>query len=193
MKALTTPETSRQRVRRVTKPVMEKRRRERINHNLETLRLLMLDTTQDEKLKNPKVEKAEILESVVQFLKENRAMTSLSGGQKTPGPEQQQHRDYQAGMRSCLRTIKHFMAAENHNSAGRASVGLPEAQMIVPSSGHVPYKLYPQHTLQGGISSPRFLPQGGDNQCDTRKLSSPSACVQSQDPVWRPWLVYTSQ
>ncbi|XP_061755580.1 hairy-related 5 [Nerophis ophidion] len=192
MKPLTAPETSRQRVRRVTKPVMEKRRRERINHNLETLRLLMLDTTQDEKLKNPKVEKAEILESVVQFLKENRAVTSLSGGQKTTGPGQQ-HRDYRAGMRSCLRTIKHFMAAEDRNAAGRNSVGPPEAQMIASSSGHVPHTFYPQHPQQGGTSSLRYLPQGGDNQCDTRKLSSPSACVQSQDPVWRPWLAYTSQ
>ena len=33
---------------KVSKPQMEKRRRERINHSLEALRLLMLDNTQDE-------------------------------------------------------------------------------------------------------------------------------------------------
>lgn len=32
----------------VSKPVMEKRRRERINHSLETLRLLMLENTHNE-------------------------------------------------------------------------------------------------------------------------------------------------
>ncbi|TMS17081.1 Transcription factor HES-7.1-A [Larimichthys crocea] len=70
MKALSSPESPRKRtMRRVSKPLMEKRRRERINHSLETLRLLMLDNTHNEKLNNPKVEKAEILESVVDFLK----------------------------------------------------------------------------------------------------------------------------
>ncbi|XP_048885218.1 hairy-related 5 [Brienomyrus brachyistius] len=48
---------------------MEKRRRDRINNSLETLRLLLLKSTRDEKLQNPKVGKAEILESVVHFLK----------------------------------------------------------------------------------------------------------------------------
>lgn len=32
----------------VPKPLMEKRRRERINHSLETLRLLMLESTRNE-------------------------------------------------------------------------------------------------------------------------------------------------
>lgn len=32
-------------IQKVTKPVMEKRRRERINHSLETLRVLMLEST----------------------------------------------------------------------------------------------------------------------------------------------------
>lgn len=35
-------------VAKFSKPQMEKRRRERINHNLETLRLLMLENTADE-------------------------------------------------------------------------------------------------------------------------------------------------
>lgn len=33
---------------KISKPQMEKRRRERINHSLETLRLLMLKNTHDE-------------------------------------------------------------------------------------------------------------------------------------------------
>lgn len=33
---------------KISKPQMEKRRRERINHSLETLRLLMLENTHDE-------------------------------------------------------------------------------------------------------------------------------------------------
>ncbi|XP_054648577.1 hairy-related 5 [Dunckerocampus dactyliophorus] len=196
MKALTSPEPHRKRMRRVSKPVIEKRRRERINHSLETLRLLMLENTHNEKLKNPKVEKAEILESVVQFLKsdkelvekDHRAMTSVLSRGQTRTASPQQH-DYQAGMRSCLLRITHFIAGENQDSAARASIGLSEPQTSPSTPGHVPHKLYPPNPLQDGISSHPYLSRGADYQyCDTRKLlSSPSACVQSPGPVWRPW------
>nr|XP_025037059.1 transcription factor HES-7 [Pelodiscus sinensis] len=48
---------------------MEKRRRDRMNRSLERLRILLLEATQDERLKNPKVEKAEILQKTVHFLR----------------------------------------------------------------------------------------------------------------------------
>nr|XP_057919530.1 hairy-related 5 [Doryrhamphus excisus]XP_057919532.1 hairy-related 5 [Doryrhamphus excisus]XP_057919533.1 hairy-related 5 [Doryrhamphus excisus] len=197
MKALTSTEPHRERMRRVSKPVIEKRRRERINHSLETLRLLMLENTHNEKLRNPKVEKAEILESVVKFLKsdkelvekDDRAMTSVPHRDQTTRTTNPQQHDYQAGMRSCLLKIRHFIAGENQNSAGRASIGLSEPQKSPPTPGYVPHKLYPQHPRQDGILSHPYLSQGGSYQdCDTRKLlSSPSACVQSPGPVWRPW------
>uniref|UniRef100_A0A2K5Z402 BHLH domain-containing protein n=1 Tax=Mandrillus leucophaeus TaxID=9568 RepID=A0A2K5Z402_MANLE len=46
------------------KPLVEKRRRDRINRSLEELRLLLLN------LRNPKLEKAEILEFAVGYLRE---------------------------------------------------------------------------------------------------------------------------
>ncbi|XP_044133764.1 transcription factor HES-2-like, partial [Bufo gargarizans] len=55
--------------KKLMKPVIEKRRRDRINQSLENLRTLLLDATQDESLKNPKTEKADILKKTVQFLK----------------------------------------------------------------------------------------------------------------------------
>ncbi|KAM9795620.1 hairy-related 5 [Neosynchiropus ocellatus] len=100
MKALASPESPRtKRNLKVPKPVMEKRRRERINHSLETLRLLMLESTDDKRLKNPKVEKAEILESVVHFLKANM-------------DHQTKRSVYPEDMRSCLLRISHFISSE---------------------------------------------------------------------------------
>ncbi|KAM8848059.1 hairy-related 5 [Synchiropus picturatus] len=100
MKALASPQPpSTKRSVKVPKPVMERRRRERINHSLETLRLLMLESTDDKRLKNPKVEKAEILESVVHFLKthlEDRSQRSVCP----------------ADMRSCLLRIGHFISSQ---------------------------------------------------------------------------------
>ncbi|KAM9311233.1 transcription factor HES-4-like [Gastrophryne carolinensis] len=55
--------------KKLMKPVIEKRRRERINQSLEHLRTLLLEATHDESLKNPKAEKADILKKTVQFLR----------------------------------------------------------------------------------------------------------------------------
>ncbi|KAM4675086.1 transcription factor HES-7-like [Discoglossus pictus] len=55
--------------KRLMKPVIEKKRRDRINQSLEHLRTLLLEATQDESLKNPKTEKADILKKTVHFLR----------------------------------------------------------------------------------------------------------------------------
>ncbi|KAM8972544.1 uncharacterized protein RCH25_018279 [Pelodytes ibericus] len=55
--------------KRLMKPVIEKKRRDRINQSLEHLRVLLLESTKDESLKNPKTEKVDILTKTVQFLK----------------------------------------------------------------------------------------------------------------------------
>ncbi|XP_067104062.1 hairy-related 5 [Osmerus mordax] len=102
--------------RRVPKPLMEKRRRERINHSLETLRRLLLENTRNERLNNPKVEKAEILESVVEFLRTEhegehsnppmkRALSTEGVGESSC----KRRKNYQEGMRSCLLRVSHFI------------------------------------------------------------------------------------
>ncbi|XP_067312712.1 hairy-related 11 [Pseudorasbora parva] len=56
-------------IKRTLKPVIEKKRRDRINHNLEALRDLLFKNTADTRLQNPKLEKAEILDLAVQYIK----------------------------------------------------------------------------------------------------------------------------
>ncbi|KAF7227783.1 transcription factor HES-7-like [Nothobranchius furzeri] len=51
------------------KPVVEKKRRDRINQSLSELRSLLLLSTSDPRLQNPKIEKAEILDLAVEYLK----------------------------------------------------------------------------------------------------------------------------
>ncbi|XP_056133226.1 hairy-related 5 [Lampris incognitus] len=131
--------------RKIPKPMMEKRRRDRINHSLETLRLLLLENTCNEKLKNPKVEKAEILESVVEFLKtekekENEKEHQSKKGVQSrdcQGGEQQQQQTYREGMRTCLMRVNHFIATKTQeleetrgvgSSSHQTSLGFPGAQ-----------------------------------------------------------------
>ncbi|KAL6117987.1 hes7 [Pungitius sinensis] len=185
MKALTSPESHRPRsMRRVPKPLMEKRRRERINQSLETLRLLMLDNTQDEKLKNPKVEKAEILDSVVNFLKMEKDRRSTSGEQK---PKSTPQHSFQNGMRSCLLRVSRFIASKSQElegtgeAANQASLPLPNPQTHPSSPGNIhmsqaSQNLQQQHCQRTGL------------HCDTRELLSPlAAFTHISDPVWRPW------
>ncbi|XP_040904489.1 hairy-related 5 [Toxotes jaculatrix] len=199
MKALSSPESPRHRtMRRVSKPLMEKRRRERINHSLETLRLLMLENTHNEKLKNPKVEKAEILESVVQFLKTEKEVERVLSKEQTCARQQ----NYHGGMRSCLLRVSHFIATKSQGSEDTGGDTV-QASLAHPSSpGHIhkalacapsgdPATLTPQHLphhhRQHEISHP-YLTQNTGMHCETRKLlSSTAACTNITDPVWRPW------
>ncbi|XP_011608696.1 transcription factor HES-7-like [Takifugu rubripes] len=54
--------------KRVLKPMVEKKRRDRINQSLAELRSLLLTHTSDPRLQNPKLEKAEILDLTVEYL-----------------------------------------------------------------------------------------------------------------------------
>ncbi|XP_075999521.1 uncharacterized protein LOC142992871 [Genypterus blacodes] len=54
--------------KRILKPVVEKKRRDRINQSLAELRTLLLNYTSDTRLQNPKIEKAEILDVAVEYL-----------------------------------------------------------------------------------------------------------------------------
>ncbi|KAA0709332.1 Transcription factor HES-7 [Triplophysa tibetana] len=109
---------------RVPKPLMEKRRRDRINQSLETLRLLLLENTHNEKLKNPKVEKAEILESVVNFLKAEQKETDsyqITRGKRGRTEDYDgdlgspcKRQSYRDGMRTCLLRVSQFIASKNY-------------------------------------------------------------------------------
>ncbi|KAM7389421.1 hypothetical protein PAMP_023402 [Pampus punctatissimus] len=54
--------------KRILKPAVEKKRRDRINRSLAELRTMLLNYTADPRLQNPKIEKAEILDLVVEYL-----------------------------------------------------------------------------------------------------------------------------
>ncbi|XP_075336595.1 hairy-related 11 [Odontesthes bonariensis] len=64
--------------KRILKPVVEKKRRDRINQSLAELRSLLLSSTSDARLQNPKIEKAEILDFAVEYLKKWTDRKNLS-------------------------------------------------------------------------------------------------------------------
>lgn len=60
--------------RRANKPLMEKRRRARINQSLAALKALILDTAKAENTKHSKLEKADILELTVRHFQRHRSL-----------------------------------------------------------------------------------------------------------------------
>ncbi|XP_074936242.1 uncharacterized protein LOC142050928 [Phalacrocorax aristotelis] len=90
--------------RKLLKPLMEKRRRDRMNRSLDRLRLLLLAATCDERLRNPKVEKSEILQKTVQFLRAQPLPEPL-------GMEELFLQRYRSGYRECLARAARFLQA----------------------------------------------------------------------------------
>ncbi|XP_070623208.1 transcription factor HES-7.1-like [Erythrolamprus reginae] len=142
--------------KKLLKPLLEKRRRERMNRSLARLRVLLLEATRDERLRNPKVEKAEILQKTVEFLKT----------QPLPGEPSKQEfllESYSSGHRQCLKQATHFL---------RASPGLPPPQkaFCVDRIAHCMEQLTPrpQPELPRGPQAP------SNPRCDSQPCYSPN-------------------
>lgn len=218
---------------------MEKRRRDRINHSLETLRLLLVENTCNEvrscqmpesglspsyvkclwqtfnllfffkKLKNPKVEKAEILESVVNFLKAEQRSRSylypIKRGKREYeeedelGSPRKRQMNYRDGMRTCLLRVSNFIASKNQEIEGNMQ------ELKDPNiQGHLAPALHLRHgdesipgqqalTYVESTSSCMALSQSIISQkiaiCEPtqKRVSSSKQPLMSSDSVWRPW------
>lgn len=77
------------------KPLMEKRRRARINQSLAALKALILDSARLENTKHSKLEKADILELTVRHLQRQRSLAQ-------PGLSR-----YKAGYQDCSREVSY--------------------------------------------------------------------------------------
>ncbi|XP_012340537.1 protein hairy [Apis florea] len=81
------------------KPLMEKRRRARINQSLAALKALILDSARLENTKHSKLEKADILELTVRHLQRQRSLAQ-------PGLSR-----YKAGYQDCSREVSRYLDA----------------------------------------------------------------------------------
>ncbi|XP_065307647.1 transcription factor HES-4-B-like [Dermacentor albipictus] len=91
--------------RRASKPLMEKRRRARINHSLAQLKSLLLDGNSKKESQNPrnaKLEKADILEMTVRHLQ------GIHQGHHLP-PTPAMEMRFQEGFAECAREVSRFV------------------------------------------------------------------------------------
>ncbi|XP_018575713.1 transcription factor HES-4-like [Anoplophora glabripennis] len=83
--------------RRANKPLMEKRRRARINQSLAALKTLILDSAKADNTKHSKLEKADILELTVRHFQRHRSL-DIKGVNH-----------YKAGYADCVREVQRYL------------------------------------------------------------------------------------
>ncbi|KAK3105179.1 hypothetical protein FSP39_019023 [Pinctada imbricata] len=100
--------------KRINKPMIERRRRERINECLQQLYSLITELDKEKPKKNKsKLEKADILEMAVDFIKRNRYTPDKQTEQKQSKKESEQQL-YVAGYNKCCKELTE-MIDENQN------------------------------------------------------------------------------
>ncbi|NP_571155.1 hairy-related 3 [Danio rerio] len=101
-----------QNVKKVSKPLMEKKRRARINKCLNQLKSL-LESACSNNIRKRKLEKADILELTVKHLR--HLQNTKRGLSKACDSA-----EYHAGYRSCLNTVSHYLRASDTDRDSRS-------------------------------------------------------------------------
>lgn len=149
--------------RKVMKPMLERKRRARINRCLDELKELMVTALQSEGENVSKLEKADILELTV------RHLHSLKRQQQLVPADQSYADRFRAGFTQCAQEVSQFLTAP--------------AEVIEPNAGR---KLL-QHLgacvrQMDSVTQNQQYPE----QPYTPPISPPSR-VQAPAPMWRPW------
>ncbi|XP_028910442.1 transcription factor HES-7, partial [Ornithorhynchus anatinus] len=104
---------------KMLKPLIEKRRRDRINRSLEELRLLLLERTRDQNLRNPKLEKAEILEFAVGYLRQRSRAEPLGASARPAQDQETMSSCYLSGFRECLLRMVTYIQDSSPSARGQ--------------------------------------------------------------------------
>nr|XP_023697404.1 transcription factor HES-2-like [Paramormyrops kingsleyae] len=179
-------------LRKTLKPLMEKRRRARINENLEQLKTLILRLVGKDKSRHSKFEKADILEMTVRFL---RRLPSTSA--KSPSES------YKEGYKACRQRISTLLSTTNlldQDTSQRVNEYLKHSMLMwdAPSCQNCKcrgqnYQGPPQ--MSTGAVRVASTGTGGSRRDSSRNANSSILYVNQPQPMaqaistnmWRPW------
>ncbi|KAE8593227.1 hypothetical protein XENTR_v10019037 [Xenopus tropicalis] len=193
-------------LRKVSKPLMEKKRRARINVSLEQLKGL-LEKNYSQNIRKRKLEKADILELTVKYLK--TLQNSIQAGNPL-----YRSTEYQAGFRNCLNGVNQFLlradesgqAAHLTQDIARALPAVNTSYFSTKDSASPPANTTPYTQILAGkmgnsvtgtqTTKRRIAPS--DCQLPTDRSSghlaiqghglvAPSSNGAINQDVWRPW------
>ncbi|XP_007943588.1 transcription factor HES-4 [Orycteropus afer afer] len=184
--------------RKSSKPVMEKRRRARINESLAQLKTLILDALRKDSSRHSKLEKADILEMTVRHLQGLRRVqvtAALTADPVVLGK-------YRAGFNECLAEVSRFLAGcegvpadvrsrlLGHLAACLSQLGSSCRPTPPTSAAEAPAaEVYAGCPLLPALDSPLSLLRPGPVPGLTRAPpAAPRPGPQGRDAPWRPWV-----
>ncbi|KAM9341922.1 hairy-related 9 isoform 2-T2 [Pholidichthys leucotaenia] len=159
--------------RKSSKPIMEKRRRARINESLGQLKTLILDALKKDSSRHSKLEKADILEMTVKHLRnlQRVQMSALSADASVLSK-------YRAGFNECMNEVTRFLStSEGVNSEVRSRLlshlsscmsqlmSLNYAQQAPSQQAHLAQPLH--------VQLPSTLPISGSSKLSPAEAASP--------------------
>ncbi|XP_018592056.1 transcription factor HES-2-like [Scleropages formosus] len=173
-------------LRKTMKPLMEKRRRARINESLNHLKTLILPLTRKDKSRYSKLEKADVLEMTVRFLKD-----------LTHAPIKSPSDSYREGYKACLQRVSTLLPKTNlldADTSRRLNEYIQQAMTPCQScncSGETsrPAPQMNSKSVQNFRSSGAAI-----SRFEAQRASRGSILIQPQpapqavsNNVWRPW------
>ena len=173
--------------RKIVKPLIERKRRARINNCLDELKDLMMFALQSEGESISKLEKADVLELTVKHLRKLKRQQMLS---VNPGLELDR---YRAGYTTCATEVSRCLASTGVDiSVGSRlmshlgnTLNTLEAKRQEPLRVRVPEPRVPKHLRMSSPQSDRGYDSGRDMTPSPLLQISPSH--QQLSPVWRPF------
>ncbi|XP_051985203.1 transcription factor HES-1-B-like [Xyrauchen texanus] len=138
--------------RKSSKPIMEKRRRARINNSLCQLKTLILEALNKDTTRHSKLEKADILEMTVKHLKcLKRAQINATFGISLPMLGK-----YRAGFNECIHEVSRFMST--HESVDTEVKNRLLSHLVSCVSHLDIMSCPPQQQLRSCVPKPGFEP-----------------------------------
>ncbi|XP_020785423.1 hairy-related 9 isoform X1 [Boleophthalmus pectinirostris] len=154
--------------RKSSKPIMEKRRRARINESLGQLKTLILDALKKDSSRHSKLEKADILEMTVKHLR-NLQRVQMSAALSADATVLSK---YRAGFNECMNEVTRFLStSEGVNAEVRS-------RLLSHLSGCMGQMMYPQQApSQQHIAQPLHVQLPSTLPLNASKLSpAETAC-----------------
>ncbi|CAO2631496.1 Transcription factor HES-1 [Lemmus lemmus] len=159
--------------RKSSKPIMEKRRRARINESLSQLKTLILDALKKDSSRHSKLEKADILEMTVKHLRnlQRAQMTAaLSTDPSVLGK-------YRAGFSECMNEVTRFLSTcEGVNTEVRTRL-LGHLANCMTQINAMTYPGQPHPALQAPPPPPGAAPPPGSAPCKLGSQAGEAAKV----------------
>ncbi|XP_010874010.1 transcription factor HES-2-like [Esox lucius] len=165
-------------LRKTMKPLMEKRRRARINDSLNHLKTLILPLTGKDHSRHSKLEKADILEMTVRFLSDLRA-----------APEKSTSDGYKDGYKACMQRVTGLLPEMNLDKGACQSVNEFIRQCTSPSFNPACLNCCAKSSRSFPSIQQRLLSLKADvgSRIESHSNSLPNRPQASNAMMWRPW------